>query len=76
MNELKEVINSYINNLMTLKIFEDRIVTLMETQGNELLDDILEDIAYTTLGKANKKLLSEEQLKEKLKEYLTKEEGR
>ena len=70
MNELKEVINSYINNLMTLKIFEDRIVTLMETQGNELLDDILEDIVYTTLGKANKKLLSEEQLKEKLKEYL------
>lgn len=70
MNELKEVINSYINNLMTLKIFEDRIVALMETQDNELLDDILEDIAYTTTGKTDKKLLSEEQLKEKLKEYL------
>ena len=46
MNELKEVINSYINNLMTLKIFEDRIVTLMETQGNELLDDIC--LLYTS----------------------------
>nr|DAK00257.1 MAG TPA: hypothetical protein [Bacteriophage sp.] len=72
MNELKEVINSYINNLMTLKIFEDRIVSLMETQDNELLDDILEDIAYTTTGEIDKKLLSEEQLKEKLREYLRK----
>lgn len=72
MNELKEVINSYINNLMTLKIFEDRIVSLMETQDNELLDDILEDIAYTTTGEKDKKLLSEEQLKEKLREYLRK----
>jgi len=70
MNELKEIINSYIDNSITLKTFEDRITTLMEIKEDEVLDDILEDIAYTTTGNIDKKLLSEEQLKEKLKKII------
>lgn len=70
MNEVKEIINNYINSIITLKIFEDRIVTLMETKEDEVLDDILEDIAYTTKGKVTSGLISENELKEKLKEYL------
>lgn len=70
MSKLKTVINNYINNISTLKTFEDNILLLMESQEDELLDDILEDIAYTTKGKANKDLMSEDELKERLKEYL------
>lgn len=70
MNKLKTVINNYINNISTLKTFEDNILLLMESQENELLDNILEDIAYTTKGEPSKDLMSEEVLKEKLKEYL------
>lgn len=70
MNKLKTVINNYINNISTLKTFEDNILLLMESQEDELLDDILEDIAYTTKGKLSKDLMSEETLKEKLREYL------
>ena len=66
MNKLKTVINNYINNISTLKTFEDNILLLMESQENELLDDIL----YTTKGKLSKDLMSEEALKEKLREYL------
>lgn len=70
MNKLKTVINNYINNISTLKTFEDNILLLMESQEDELLDDILEDIAYTTKGKHSKDLINEEALKEKLREYL------
>lgn len=70
MNELKEIISNYINNIITLKIFEDRIVALMETKEDEVLDDILEDIAYTSKGEITKDLISEDELREKLKEYL------
>ena len=70
MNKSKEVINNYINNISTLKIFEDNILLLMETQDSELLDNILEDIAYTTNGKSDKNLMSEDELKKKLKKYL------
>ena len=70
MNKLKTVINNYINNISTLKTFEDNVLLLMESQEDELLDDILEDIAYTTKGKLSKDLMSEEALKEKLGEYL------
>lgn len=70
MNKLKTVINNYINNISTLKTFEDNILLLMESQEDELLDDILEDIAYTTKEKLSKDLMSEETLKEKLREYL------
>lgn len=72
MNALKEVINNYINNIITLKTFEDRIITLMETQEDELLDVILEDIAYTSTGEISAGLISEDTLKKKLKEYLNK----
>lgn len=70
MNELKEVINNYINNITSLKVFEDSILLLMETQDNELLDTILEDIAYTTNSKSDKNLMSEYELKKKLRKYL------
>lgn len=70
MNKLKEVINNYINNISTLKTFEDNILLLMETQDDELLDDIIEDIAYTTKGKLSKDLMNEDELKKKLRKYL------
>ncbi len=70
MNEIKEVINNYINNITTLKAFEDSILLLMETKDDEMLDEILEDIAYTSVGNPNKDLMSEDELKEKLKEHL------
>ena len=70
MNEIKEVINNYINNITTLKAFEDSILLLMETKEDEILDEILEDIAYTSTGKPDKDLMSEDELKEMLKEYL------
>lgn len=70
MNTLKEIINSYINNISTLKTFEDNIIKLMESKDDGLLDDILEDIAYTSTEKSDKDLMSEDELKEKLKEYL------
>ena len=70
MNEIKEVINNYINNITTLKAFEDSILLLMETKDDEMLDEILEDIAYTSVVNPNKDLMSEDELKEKLKEHL------
>lgn len=70
MNLLTKIITNYIEGSINLKVFEDRILLLMETQGEESLDAILEDIAYTTKGKANKDLISEKELKEKLKRFL------
>lgn len=70
MNLLTKIITNYIEGSINLKVFEDRILLIMETQGEESLDTILEDIAYTTKGKANKDLISEKELKEKLKRFL------
>lgn len=70
MKELKDIINDYTNDTITLKIFEDDILALMKIEEDELLDDILEDIAYTSTGKSNQNLMSEKELKKKLKEYL------
>lgn len=70
MNLLTKIITNYIEDTINLKVLEDKVLLLMETQEDELLDDILEDIAYTTKEKTDEDLMCEKELKEKLKRFL------
>lgn len=69
-----------MNNKISLKTFEDEIIELddnISSLEDDILSQILEDIAYTYTGEANTEtkelnLISETELKKKLNKYLDK----
>lgn len=80
MKNIKNIIQNYMNNKISLKTFEDEIIELddnISSLEDDILSQILEDIAYTYTGEANTEtkelnLISETELKKKLNKYLDK----
>ena len=78
MKQLNDIINKYYNGELTLFDFETKIINFPQNNDtNDLINEILEDIAYTkkgTLTKEDKQysLITESALKNKLKVYLNK----
>lgn len=73
--DIKEIINKYLKSEISLKIFEDTLLEIIKLNESEILDEILEDIAYTKLGILSSRdksygLISHIELKNKLRQYL------
>lgn len=76
MKQLNDIINKYINGELTLFDFENEVLEFPITPlADDFINELLEDIAYTTtveLTEEDKRnsLMSESDLKNKLKVYL------